>query len=155
MFLFWTKEFLWGDKVCIFREDVSPIAMQTGETSFICTVWFKAYQTYTRAQTMRWKHTWFFLNNNKTATFVIVWDLIVFKLLSDTLSEMAMCIFSSSLDSLILTHLLAWTLSSLLEELPFLKLWACNNLPQAWRSLAFSEIFRLGQTFRLCSFKRT
>lgn len=49
----------------------------------------------------------FFLNTNKTATFVIVWDLIVFKLLSDTLSEMAMCIFSSSLDSLILTHLLA------------------------------------------------
>lgn len=75
----------------ISERDVSTIATQTGETSF-------HLHSLTESLSHLYKCTdyelkthliFFFLKTNKTVTFVIVWDFIAFKLLSDTLSEIA------------------------------------------------------------------
>lgn len=113
-FYFGQKNFLWGDKVAYFREGCFTNSNANRRDFFSFALSDSKLIKLIQEHRLWGENTrdFFFLNTNKTATFVIVWDLIVFKLLSDTLSEMAMCIFSSSLDSLILTHLLAWTLSS-------------------------------------------
>ena len=54
-----------------------------------------------------------------------------------------MCIFSPSLDSLILTHLLAWTLSSSFRG---------AALPEAVGLWGFTPVVSLPQAWRLCLF---
>lgn len=70
------------------RGAVSTITVEIGKTSFHLCSQLKAYQTYTSAKTMRWKHTWIKKKKtNETISLFIVWGFTAFKSSSDILSK--------------------------------------------------------------------
>ena len=146
----------------ISERDVSTIATQTGETSFHLHSLIESLSNLYKCTDYELKtHLNFFLKTNQTATFVIVWDFIVFKLLSDTLPEIAY-VYLFTLTGFSHPHSPPGLDSQLLvpRSCPSWSCGAvgfhpCGQSSTGLETLSLPEIFRLGQTFRLCSFKRT
>lgn len=127
----------------ISERDVSTIATQTGETSFHLHSLIESLSNLYKCTDYELKtHLIFFLKTNQTATFVIVWDFIAFKLLSDNFTRNSLCV-SFHPHWILSSSLTSWPGLSAprSEELPFLKLWGCGVSPlwSAWRLCLFQK----------------